>query len=207
MSREVDRWLQWLPRWQPRPHRTRGICRRCFGSPVLAAAGLDVDVPHPVQHAFSMRMRQVVDDAVDLYTAQNAPMLHRELELAEERSARRPYRPGEGLDPEFLGLELDPEESPDQPFLFTLSGLEADAAAELAEPPPRPFTPAEKEALREEIRLADDYATQLGRLVCADLVPHRLRIREAIARFVEPQVAQLLSDLERELDTPGGSAA
>ena len=149
VSHEVDRWLAWLPRWRPGTHRGRvRLCTRCFGSPILAAAGLDVDVPHPVQHAFSMRMKGIIDGAVDDYTARNLPMLHREIRLAEERKARRPYRAGEGLDPEFLGLDLDPEPVPDQPFLFTLTGLEADAAAEADEPAPRPFTPTEKDALR-----------------------------------------------------------
>ncbi|UOQ88247.1 spermidine/putrescine ABC transporter substrate-binding protein [Agromyces endophyticus] len=204
VSHEVDRWLQWLPRWRPGSHRARTrLCQRCFGSPIIAAAGLDVDVPHPVQHAFSMRMKGIIDDAVDDYTARNLPMLHREIRLAEERKARRPYRAGEGLDPEYLGLELDPEPVPDQPFLFTLGGLEADTAAEANEPAPRPFTPEEKEALREEVRLADDFAKQLGRRICVELAQHRYRIGNAIERLVEPQVADMLADLDRELDAPG----
>nr|WP_155842649.1 spermidine/putrescine ABC transporter substrate-binding protein [Agromyces luteolus] len=196
--------MAWLPRWRPGTHRGRvRLCTRCFGSPILAAAGLDVDVPHPVQHAFSMRMKGIIDVAVDDYTARNLPMLHREIRLAEERKARRPYRAGEGLDPEFLGLELDPDPTPGEPFLFTLQGLEADAAAEAAEPAPRPFTPQEKEALREEVRLADDFAKQLGRRICAELARHRQRIANAVERLVEPQVAELLADLDRELDAPG----
>ena len=34
------------------------------------------------------------------------------------------------------------------------------------EPAPRPFTMEEKEALREEVRLADEFAKQLGRRIC-----------------------------------------
>ncbi len=204
VSHEVDRWLQWLPRWRPGTHRSRvRLCQRCFGSPILAAAGLDVDVPHPVQHSFSMRMKGVIDLAVDDYTARNLPMLHREIRLAEERKARRPYRAGEGLDPEFAGLEVDPEPVADQPFLFTLGGLEQETAAEAAEPAPRPFTPEEKEALREEVRLADEFAKQLGRRICVELAQHRYRIGNAIERLVEPQVADMLADLDRELDAPG----
>lgn len=204
VSHEVDRWLAWLPRWRPGTHRARvRLCTRCFGSPILTAAGLDVDVPHPVQHSFSMRMKGIIDLAVDDYTARNLPMLHREIRLAEDRKARRPYRAGEGLEPEFLGLDLDPEPVPDQPFLFTLSGLEADAAAEAREPAPRPFTMEEKEALREEVRLADDFAKQLGRRICVELAQHRARIGDAVTEFVEPQVEDLLADLERELDSPG----
>lgn len=206
VSHEVDRWLAWLPRWRPGTHRGRvRLCTRCFGSPILAAAGLDVDVPHPVQHAFSMRMKGIIDGAVDDYTARNLPMLHREIRLAEERKARRPYRAGEGLDPEFLGLDLDPEPVPDQPFLFTLTGLEADAAAEADEPAPKPFTPTEKDALREEVRLADEFAKQLGRRICVELAQHRERIGAAVVAYVEPQVEELLADLDRELDAPGWS--
>ena len=208
VSHEVDRWLAWLPRWRPGTHRARvRLCTRCFGSPILAAAGLDVDVPHPVQHAFSMRMKGIIDAAVDDYTARNLPMLHREIRLAEERKSRRPYRAGEGLDPEFLGLDLDPEPVPDQPFLFTLTGLEADAAADANEPAPRPFTMEEKEALREEVRLADEFAKQLGRRICVELTQHRERIGIAVVAYVEPQVEELLADLDRELDAPGWPGA
>jgi hypothetical protein len=94
----------------------------CLGSPVATAAGFDHDVPHAVQHALLNRMRQIVDDDVDEYTARNLPLVTRELRLAEAREARG-YRPDEGLDPEFQGLDLDPEPEPGQPFLFTLAGL------------------------------------------------------------------------------------
>ena len=185
------------------PSRAGAPVPRCFGSPILAAAGLDVDVPHPVQHAFSMRMKGIIDAAVDDYTARNLPMLHHEIRLAEERKARRPYRAGEGLDPEFLGLELDPEPVPDQPFLFTLDGARGRCRGRGDEPAPRPFTTEEKEALREEVRLADEFAKQLGRRICVELAQHRDRIGNAVERLVEPQVAELLADLDRELDAPG----
>lgn len=203
VSHEVDLWLRWLPRWRPGTHRSRSrLCRRCLGSPILAAAGLDVDVPHGVQHAFSMRLKGVIDAAVDGYTARNLPLLHREIELAEERKAQRPYRPGEGLDPEYRGLEFDPEPAPDQPFLFTIGELEQEVAAEHAPLPPRPFTPEEKAAIREEVRLADEFAKNVGRDICAELEHHRDRIRQGVAEFVEPHVADLLAALDRELDSP-----
>src|SRR4029453_11779448 len=103
VSHEGDRWLEWLARGGAGTQRPRGrLCTPCFGSPILAAAVLDVDVPHPVQHAFSMRMKGIIDAAVDDYTARNLPMLHREIRLAAARKARRPYRAGEGRDPGFL---------------------------------------------------------------------------------------------------------
>ncbi|MWB99187.1 spermidine/putrescine ABC transporter substrate-binding protein [Agromyces seonyuensis] len=207
VSRETDLWLAWLPRWRPGTHRGRPrLCRRCFGSPILSAAGLD-DAPHPVQHGFSMRMKGVIDLAVDDYTERNLPLLAREIRLAEARKSKRPYRPGEGLDPEYRGLDLDPEETPGQPFLFTLGGLEQEAAAEVADAPPRPFTEEEKAALREEVRLADEFAKQLGRRVCVELSRHRDRIAGAVARVVEPQIAELLADLDRELDSPAWPGA
>ena len=61
----------------------------------------------------------------------------------------------------------------------------------------------EKEALREEVRLADDFAKQLGRRNCSELAHHRERIGIAVAEFVEPQIEDLLADLDRELDSPG----
>ena len=65
VSQAVDAWLRWLPRWQPATHRGRvAPCRRCFGSPVLSAAGLGSDVPHGVQHGLSTRVKTIVDQAV-----------------------------------------------------------------------------------------------------------------------------------------------
>ena len=54
-------------------HRGRvAPCRRCFGSPILSAAGLGSDVPHGVQHGLSTRIKTIVDHAVADYTAQSA---------------------------------------------------------------------------------------------------------------------------------------
>lgn len=203
VAHEVALWLRWLPRWHPESHRGRSrLCRRCFGSPVLAAVGIDSDVPHGVQHAFSMRMKGIVDAAVDDYTEHNLPNLYREIQQSEARKARRSYRPTEGLDPEHVGLELDPEPIPGQPFLFTLGGLEQAESEAVAEPPPEPFSEAQKQALRAELVLADEYASQIGRELCAALLEHRLAVRDAVQRIIEPQVAELMADLERELDAP-----
>lgn len=123
VSSAVDAWLRWLPRWHVGTARGRTRpCRVCLGSPVATAAGFDHDVPHAVQHALLNRLRQIVDDDVDEYTARNLPLVTRELRLAEAEEARG-YRPDQGLDPEFQGLDLDPEPEPGQPFLFTLAGL------------------------------------------------------------------------------------
>ncbi|MET1042517.1 MAG: spermidine/putrescine ABC transporter substrate-binding protein, partial [Microbacteriaceae bacterium] len=75
VSQAVDAWLRWLPRWQPSTHRGRTrLCRRCFGSPIMAAVGLDHDVPHAVQHGLSTRVKSIVDDIVDDYTQRNLPL-------------------------------------------------------------------------------------------------------------------------------------
>src|SRR6185312_16688269 len=81
LFRSVDAWLRWLPRWEPATHRGRvAPCRRCFGSPILSAAGLGADVPHAVQHGLSTRIKTIVDHAVAEYTARNLPMLQTELD-------------------------------------------------------------------------------------------------------------------------------
>jgi hypothetical protein len=185
VSQAVDAWLKWLPRWHPSTHtgRTR-VCRRCFGSPVMAAAGL-------------------VDDIVDDYTNKNLPLLRHELTEAERRKAAT-YRPEHGLEPEYDGLPLDPEPDPSAPYLFTLAGL-ADLdtpRAATPPPPPPPLSDEEKAALRTEIRLADECAIHAGKLVCIAMAEHRGRIERAVAIYVEPQVAALLSDLSLELDAP-----
>ncbi len=203
VSHEVDNWLRWLPRWRPGTHRSRTrLCRRCFGSPIIAAAGLATDVPHGVQHAMSMRMKLIIDAAVDDYTDRNLPLLRHEIRLSEERKSHRPYRPGEGLPPESAGLELDPEPEAGQPFLFTLGELASQAAADAAPPPPEPLTEEEKQAIRAEVKLADDFAKQIGKRVCVELAHQRPRIQHGVSTIVEPQIAQLLADLESELDSP-----
>ncbi|WEG09428.1 spermidine/putrescine ABC transporter substrate-binding protein [Microbacterium horticulturae] len=201
VSQAVDAWLRWLPRWEPATHRGRvAVCRRCFGSPVLSAAGLGADVPHGVQHGLSTRIKTIVDHAVAEYTARNLPMLQTELDQQAERNRARSYRPGEGLDPEFEGMPLDPDPQPGAPFLFTLAGMADQADSEVPALPP--LSEEAKAALRQEVGLADEYANMVGREVCSILLGHRLRIQTAIAEFVEPQVAALLEELTRSLDAP-----
>ena len=201
VSQAVDAWLRWLPRWEPATHRGRvAPCRRCFGSPVLSAAGLGADVPHGVQHGLSTRIKAIVDHAVAEYTSLNLPMLQSELDQQDWRNRSRSYRPSEGLDPEFEGLPLDPDPVPGAPFLFTIGGLAAEVAADIPELPP--LTDEAKAALRQEVSLADDYANMVGREVCAILLHHRLRIQQALTRYVEPQIEAMLAELTRSLDSP-----
>ncbi|KHK99534.1 spermidine/putrescine ABC transporter substrate-binding protein [Microbacterium mangrovi] len=201
VSQAVDAWLRWLPRWQPATHRGRSApCRLCFGSPVLSAAGLGADVPHGVQHGLSTRVKTIVDHAVSDYTARNLPMLQAELDQQATRNRARSYRPSEGLDPEFEGMPLDPDPEPGAPFLFTIAGLAAEADADVPALPP--LSAEAKAALRQEVGLADDYANMIGREVCGILLHHRLRIQEAVAEFVEPQIEALLAELTQSLDAP-----
>ncbi len=201
VSQAVDAWLRWLPRWEPATHRGRvAPCRRCFGSPVLSAAGLGADVPHGVQHGLSTRVKTIIDHAVADYTAQNLPMLQSELDQQAARNRARSYRPAEGLDPEFEGLPMDPDPVPGAPFLFTISGLADEGDAALPDLPP--LSAEAKAALRQEVALADDYANLVGREVCTILLHHRLRIQSAVSQYVEPQIAAMLEELTRSLDAP-----
>ncbi|GLJ62779.1 hypothetical protein GCM10017576_29100 [Microbacterium barkeri] len=203
VAQAVDAWLRWLPRWQPATHRGRSApCRRCFGSPVLSAAGVGSDVPHGVQHGLSTRMKKIVDLAVAEYTARNLPLLQLELDQQAARNQARSYRPGEDLAPEYEGLPLDPDPVPGAPFLFTIEGLASEADAEVPSLPP--LSDEAKEALRREVGLADEYANLVGREICSLLLGHRLRIQAAIVEFVEPQVEAMLAELTRSLDTPFG---
>ena len=201
VSQAVDAWLRWLPRWEPATHRGRvAPCRRCFGSPILSAAGLGADVPHGVQHGLSTRIKTIVDHAVAEYTAFNLPMLQTELDQQAARNRARSYRPTEGLEPEFEGLPLDPDPVPGAPFLFTISGLAAQSDAAVPDLPP--LSADAKAALRQEVGLADDYANMIGREVCAVLLHHRLRIQAAVTEYVEPQIEAMLEELTRSLDAP-----
>ena len=216
VSHEVDNWLRWIPRWRPGTHRGRvRLCRQCFGSPVIAAAGLTTDVPHAVQHALAMRMKLVIDASVDEYTELNLPLLSREMRLNEERKSTSAYRPADGLDPEFNGLDLDPPAAPDAPYLFTfgelagtdlagtdLAGTDLAGTEEFEALQPLPLTLEEKAAIRAELKLADDYAALVGKRICTELAEHSERMLRAVAEFVEPQVQALLADLDRSLDSP-----
>lgn len=198
----VDAWLRWLPSWSPGRHRARPrVCRRCTGSPVLAAAGLAADVPHQVAHALSSRMHRIVERAVDEFTLRELPVLH--AELAGERLWNAGgFDPGEGLDPEFDGVDLDPEpHDAGQPFLFTLAELAESTRPESPLPRP-PLRAEEKRQLQAEMELADQCASDAGREVCFALAEHRPRIRSAVERFVEPQIVAILDELSRQLERP-----
>ncbi len=200
----VDDWLGWLPKWRPGTHtrRTR-LCRTCFGSPVIRAAGLATDVPHAVQHALAMRVKGVIDTAVDAYTETALPLLNREIRSNEERkAASAAYHPSDGLDPEYTGLELDPPAEREAPYLFTFAELSRPDAPSPTVAEPAPLTAEEKTAIRAELRRADEYAAEVGGQVCTALYRHRARMRAAIDEFVEPWVQALLADLESTLESP-----
>ncbi len=201
VSLAVEAWLRWVPRWEPATHRGRvAPCRRCLGSPILAAAGIGANVPHGVQHGLSTRIKAIVDAAVAAYTAVNLPMLQAELDQQSARNRARAYRPAEDLAPEFEGMPLDPEPVPGAPFLFTLAGLADEASAVL--PPLPPLSDEAKAALRREVALADEYANMIGREICGLLLRHRLAVQSAISQYVEPQIEAMLAELTESLDSP-----
>ncbi|MGO1538381.1 MAG: spermidine/putrescine ABC transporter substrate-binding protein [Leucobacter sp.] len=202
VSAGVDAWLRWLPKWTPGTHRGKSrLCRRCTGSPVLAAAGITGDTPHQVTHALVSRMHRIIDKRVDEYTADELPTLHAELTGAEIWRAGG-FDPSAGLDPEFEGIDPDPEfESGEQPVLFTMAGLAEEVKPDPPLPQP-PLSPEEKRRLRAEIDLADRCAAEAGREVCFALVEHKGEIGAALQRFVEPQVQAMLEDLSKYLEPP-----
>lgn len=197
----VDAWLRWVPTWQPGTHRGRSrMCRRCTGSPVLEAAGIAGDAPHQVAHALTSRMQRIIDRAVDEYTERELPALHAEL-TGEQLWNAGGFEPGEGLEPEFDGLDLDPETDDEQPFLFTMAELAEQSRPEPPLPRP-PLSAEEKQRLRHEFELADRFADDLGQQVCFALATHRPRIQAAVQRFVEPQIQAMLDELTRHLEPP-----
>ncbi|GAA3895839.1 hypothetical protein GCM10022381_41700 [Leifsonia kafniensis] len=232
VSQEVDAWLRWLPRWTPGTHPGRSrLCRRCFGSLIVVSAGLARDVPHAVQHALNMRMMLLIEELVDGFIERNLPLVLRDIKQNEERKAQKPFRPEEGLDPEYEGLDLDPAPVDGAPYLFTFGELAA--AEELAEKqekekaaaddalwsaasfetdapaPDRVLTRAEinalydaDDAVRAELERANNYSTRVGRKICAELEAEQERILAGVAEFIEPQVQALLADLDKALDSP-----
>lgn len=199
----VDAWLAWLPKWEPPSHRGRArLCRRCTGSPILVAAGIDSGTPHQVSHALIQRMQRIIDYQVDELTERELPTLHAEL-AGEKMWSAGEYDPTAGLDPEYEGLDPDPElDSMDHPYLFTLAGLAEASKPEAALPRP-PLSIEEKDRLRQDIARADHCAEQTGQSVCFALMGHRERIKRALDAFVEPKIAALLDELSRHLEPPG----
>lgn len=198
----VDAWLRWVPSWSPSAQRARSrMCRRCTGSPILSAAGLPADVPHQVSHALVSRMQRIIDRAVDEFTEQQLPALHAEL-TGEALWTSGGFDPTAGLDPEYDGVDVDPEPlDGEQPFLFTMAGLAEQSKPEPPLPRP-PLSAEEKRQLRAEIELADQCAVDAGQQLCFALVEHRPRIAAAVERFVEPQIQVLLEELGRHLEPP-----
>ena len=176
------------------------MCRRCTGSPVLDAAGISGTVPHQVTHALASRMQRIIDRMVDEYIEAQLPVMHAELQGEAIWSAGG-YQPDAGLDPEYDGLDLDPEPEGEQPMLFTMAGLAEQSRPEPPLPRP-PLSAEEKQQLRREIELADQYTNDIGAQLCFALSEHRGRITAAVLRFVEPQIQALLDELSQHLEPP-----
>lgn len=197
----VDAWLRWLPSWQPPTHRGRSrMCRRCLGSPILEAAGIAGEVPHQVAHALTSRMQRIIDRLTDEYIERELPTMHAEL-AGEQLWNAGGFDPTAGLDPEFDGIDLDPETDDGQPALFTFAELAEQSRPEQPLPRP-PLSAEEKTRLRVEMEYADRYANNLGQHMCFALAQHRSRIQAAINTFVEPQIQQLMEELARQLEAP-----
>lgn len=193
----VASWLRWVPRWEPGTHRGRTKpCPLCLGNPMLAAAGLSADVPHAVAHALATRLKRISDRTVEEYTSRNLPLLESEL-----RGSSLPSTPGsaEQSDPEHEGLELDPEPEPGVPFLFTFAELREPTLPAINRPP---LSDAAKQALRAELRLADECGRHTTGLIALALAEHRDVIQAALATHVEPQIDALLAELAEELNSP-----
>lgn len=167
---------------------------------MLAAAGIATDVPHQVAHALNSRMQRIIDKAVDEFTERELPALHAEL-TGEQIWHTGGFDPGVGLDPEYEGLDVDPETDDEQPYLFTMAELAEQSRPEPPLPRP-PLSAEEKHRLRREVELADQCAEDAGQRVCFALTAHRNRIEAAIGRFVEPQIQALLDELTRHLQPP-----
>lgn len=197
-------WLRWLAQWDINQVRTRKtVCKRCTGSPLLLAAGITDSVPHHVVHALVMRIHKIIDKRVDLEVAARLPLLHAELTGAAEWGAAAGFDPRAGLDPEFDGDVVDPEpHAADAPFLFTLEELAAAPVAAQPVLPLPPLTPAEKNQLREELRISDEIAAAVGHAACFALQQHRGEIVAALDKYVEPQIAEMLAQLAQQLDYP-----
>ncbi|WP_217131603.1 spermidine/putrescine ABC transporter substrate-binding protein [Leucobacter chinensis] len=203
VAENIQAWEGWLASWEPPLNRARPrVCRKCTNSPLAAAAGFARDTPHQVVHALVSRMHRLIDAEVDMYTNEHLPLLQAELEGAAIWNSGG-YDPGQGLDVEYDGVDHDAVEAPGaQPFLFTFAELQQAEKPEPALPRP-PLTEAEKRQLKLEIDVADRQAASVGQELCFLLVEHQPGVRQAVKRFVDPQIEALLEQLSRNLEAPG----
>ena len=199
----VGTWESWLSAWEPPAHRARPrVCRKCTGSPIVVAAGFERDTPHQVVHALVSRVHRLIDVEVDAYTTAHLPILRSELDQAEIWNAGG-YDPNSGLEVEYDGVDHDAVETDaTHPFLFTFAELQEAERPALPLPRP-PLTDAEKRQLKLEIQVADRQAAQVGQEICFLLLGHQTSIRQAVQRFVDPQIEMLLEELSRNLESPG----
>lgn len=200
---QVHAWESWLANWEPPAHRARPrLCRKCHHSPLAAAAGFERDAPHQIVHALLSRMHRLIDSEVDAYTAEHLPLLQAELDGAAIWNAGG-YDPAKGLSVEYDGVDHDAVEPVgEQPFLFTFAELQAAEKPEPALPRP-PLTESEKRQLKMEIDVADRQAVTVGQELCFVLVGYQATVRQAVQRFVDPQIDALLEELSRNLEAPG----
>lgn len=200
---KIEAWLHWLPKWEPGTGLSRARpCRKCLGSPFIVASGMGLETPHTVKHALVMRLNQLLTKEVDRYIQLNLPLMFQELQQDEVRRSKLPYRPTEGLDPEFEGLELDPPDNPQEPFLFTIAELASQMAQHELDLKPPPLSEEKKQAIKKELELSDRFTAIVGNRICDELRLHQKTVQGAVDTFVEPQIRRLLSQLQDELSFP-----
>jgi hypothetical protein len=116
------------------PPRRIAPCRRCFGSPVLSAAGSGRRSARRAARPLDPHQDDRRSCRGGVHRAQ-PPDAAGGARSAGRRNRARSYAPAEGSS-RVRGLPLDPEPQSGRPFLFTISGLAEEADAGIPALPP-----------------------------------------------------------------------
>lgn len=204
VAESVDLWAEWIAeRWKLESTDgekvRRRVCRKCANSRFLYYVGMSQTIPHSARHAFVTRMEKLVEDFLDEYIEEHLPHLWHEQEEEQLWKAGR-YTSQDSIPVEYRGLEIEPEPvDPNNPYLFTLRELEEHGEEAYTLPRP-PLTEEEKQALREEIAVADRVSHRNGMQICEELQRHRNRVLMVLKIYVEPRVDEAMSTFLQAID-------
>ncbi|MBT1018431.1 hypothetical protein KJY77_04675 [Canibacter sp. lx-72] len=209
VAKQVKVWKFWVSKWEFNHARVRTrTCIKCEpGDPFVLGAAFDNGVPHPVKHALTSRMYRVVRKRVDEVVAVALPNLHERNMRLDQARLTAEYDPRLALDPEYDGLELDPPEDPERPFLFTLSEFAqhtrsiVDFTDELLR---HQMSDTEQLDLQRATAVHNTIYYNVCRELATALARHRGEIARVLETYVQPQIAadiaEFMAGFEREAD-------
>lgn len=171
VSVAVAAWRHWLQGWRPASGRGQRVCALCHGSPFVAAAGFSRGQLPP--HEVLHNLFRRLQSLID-----ERVNLFIAAELPLMRECMR-----------------QDELSGQQQTLFPLSVMGRESAdGRLV------LSAQQKRMLAADIARADDFADAMGREICFQLVACRQQIGDALKKFVDPKIEEVLAEFRQRLE-------